>query len=462
MFDRYLEGSEKALIQRLSDFVAIPSVSTSHADMTPAIHFLSVVLDEAGLRWTVVETGRTPIVIAEAGPDDGEFDVLIYGHYDVFPADDGQEWKTPPFEATRDGDRLYGRGTGDNKGQILAHIEAIRMLRELKIPLRGKVKLVIEGEEEIGSGSLPVVAREHSERLGADVCFYSDGPMFPDDQPIILFGVRGAVVLEFIARGANRALHSGNFGGIAPAPALDLVRLITSLVGLDGTLMAPGSTQGVPPVSDVEREAISRLPAGEERFEADFGVPAESRRHGENFYERLLLRPYFNLAGFSAGWAGEGVRPFIPNEAKAKVDIRLVGDQSPQGIIDSIRQFMDNNGFGHIELRSIVAQPASKTPLDHPLVPAVKAAVTEGFGKEPMLVPGLGGTTPEYVFTKLLGMPAFCVPYAPNDESNHAPNESTKVSLFLSGIRTTAALLTTLNISPSLRRDRRAPTATTD
>jgi acetylornithine deacetylase/succinyl-diaminopimelate desuccinylase-like protein len=446
MFNAYLEQFEEPLLRRLADFVAIPSVSTSDADMRPAVDFLTGVLDDAGFSWTIVETARNPVVMAEIGPDGGEYDVLIYGHYDVFPADDADEWHTPPFVATRRGDRIYGRGTGDNKGQILAHIEAVRMLQELDIPLRGKVKLLIEGEEEIGSGSLPIVVREHRDRLRAAVCFYSDGPMFPDDQPIILFGVRGAVVLEFVARGANRVLHSGNFGGVAPAPALELARLMASLVAADGTFLAPGLEDGVPSVTEMETAAIARLPEADERFEADVGVPTQSRRFDQNFYERLLLRPYFNLAGFSAGWAGEGVRPIIPNEARAKVDIRLVGDQDPEHVINSIRDFMDMNGFGHIELRSIVAQPASKTRLDHPLVPAVKAAVTEGFGKEPMLVPGLGGTTPEYVFTKLLGMPAFCVPYAPSDESNHAPNECTKVSLFLAGIRTTASLLTNLTI----------------
>ncbi len=429
--------------------------------MKPAIDFLIGVLEQAGFAPAVVDTARNPVVIAEVGPDDGEFELLIYGHYDVFPADDPDEWNTPPFTATRVGDRLYGRGTGDNKGQILAHIEAVRMLRDINVPLRGKVKLLIEGEEEVGSGSLPIVVRKHRERLSADMCFYSDGPTFPDDHPIILFGVRGAVVLEFVARGASRVLHSGNFGGAAPEPALELARLMASLVAADGTLLAAGMTDGVPEVTEAERAAIALLPAAEERFEADFGVPAQSRRYEQNFYERGLLRPYFNLAGFSAGWAGEGVRPIIPNEARAKVDIRLVGDQSPERVIDSIRQFMEQNGFGHIELRSIVAQPASKTALDHPFAAAVKAAVTAGFGKEPMLVPGLGGTTPEYVFTKLLGMPAFCVPYAPNDESNHAPNECTKVSLFLAGIRTTAALLTHLELPPSDHRGRAATSTTT-
>lgn len=461
MIDDYLQRNEEELVKRLCDFVAIPSVSTTGSDMKPAVDFLVDVLEDAGFTATVVETTRNPVVIAEAGPNDGAFDMLIYGHYDVFPADDPDEWSTPPFTATRDGDRLHGRGTGDNKGQILAHIEAVRMLQDLDVPLRGKVKLLIEGEEEIGSGNLPIVAREHRERLGADMCFYSDGPMFPDDHPIILFGVRGAVVLEFLARGASRVVHSGNFGGVAPEPAIELARLITSLIAADGTLLAEGMMDGVPEVTEAERAAIAKLPEAEERFEADFGVPATSRRHDQNFYERVLLRPYFNLAGFSAGWAGEGVRPIIPNEARAKVDIRLVGDQSPDDVIDAIRRHMDDNGFGHIELTSIVAQPASKTSLDHPLATAVAAAVTEGFGKEPMLVPGLGGTTPEYVFTKLLGMPAFCVPYAPNDESNHAPNESTKVSLFLAGIKTTAALLTKLELLPSGHRDRAAGATTT-
>ena len=441
-YDDYLRDHEERLIGSLESFVEIPSVSTSGADMGPAVAFLERELGEAGFAVELLETDGNPVVYGEAGdPGDG-FDVLVYGHYDVFPADDESAWRTPPFRPTRVDGRLYGRGTGDNKGQLLAHIQAVRMLRELRGALPGRVKVLIEGEEEIGSRSLPHVVKRNRDRLAADLCFYSDGPMFPGDQPIVLFGVRGAVVIELVVRGAGRVLHSGNFGGAAPAPALELCRLLASMVDADGKMLVEGINDGVPELSEAERAALAELPNPQGEFEQELGVPPVATGH--ELYERLQLRPNFNLAGIASGWAGEGVRPIIPNEARAKVDIRLVGDQDPAGVVDAIRRHIDAHGFRSVEVTQLVGQPASKTPLDHPYVPKVRAAVEAGFGTSPLLVPGLGGTTPEYVFTKILGLPTFSIPYAPYDESNHAPNESTKLSLYFGGIKTTAALLTGL------------------
>lgn len=439
--ERYVEEQRERLVRSLADFVAIESVSTSGSDMGPAVAFLGRELEAAGFAYEVVDTPRNPVVIAEAGPADAPLEVLVYGHYDVFPADDPEAWRTPPFEATIEGDRVWGRGTGDNKGQLLAHVHAVRLLRELDGELPVRVKLVVEGEEEIGSRHLPEVARANRDRLRADLCFYSDGPMFPGDHPIVMFGVRGAVVFDLVATGASRQLHSGNFGGVAPTPVMDLCKLLAAMVDEDGEIVVPGVGDGVPPISDAEREAIARLPEPDEQIAAEIGVEPVNVRRGQNAYERLQLRPHFNVCGISAGWAGEGVRPIIANEARAKVDIRLVGDQDPDHVIESIRRFIADQGYDNVHLEQLVGQPASKTSLDHPYVPTVQAAIRDGFGREPLLVPGLGGTTPEYVFTKILGLPTFSVPYAPYDESNHAPNESMKVSLYLGGIKTTASLL---------------------
>jgi acetylornithine deacetylase/succinyl-diaminopimelate desuccinylase-like protein len=443
-FDSYIAEHGDRMVASLEEFVAIPSVSTSGADMSPAVDFLQRELAAAGFSVDVLQTDGNPVVYGEAGPADGAYDVLVYGHYDVFPADDASAWNTPPFIPTRVDGRMYGRGTGDNKGQLLAHVNGVRMLRELAGELPGRVKMIIEGEEEIGSRNLPHVAERNRERFAADLCFYSDGPMFPSDQPVILFGVRGAVVIELVARGARRVLHSGNFGGAAPAPALELCRLLASMVDRDGNMIVDGINDGVPPVSDAERAALAALPAPEREVGEELGVPPVTVALGQNLYERLQLRPNFNICGIASGWAGEGVRPIIPNEARAKVDIRLVGDQDPRAVVDAIRRHIDAHGFAGIDVDQLVGQPASKTRLDHPYVPLIQSAVEAGFGSTPLLVPGLGGTTPEYVFTKLLGLPTFSIPYAPYDESNHAANESTKLSLYFGGVKTTATLLTNL------------------
>jgi len=444
MFNRYIEVHQSGLLQDLKEFIRIPSISTTGEGIPDAVSFVVAQMSGAGFSTHVYQTAGHPIIFGAIGPADAGCTLLMYGHYDVFPADDQQQWRTPPFEPIIEGDRLYGRGAGDNKGQLMAHIQAIKMYRQIHGELPIRVKLIVEGEEETGSQNLPVFVAAQQEALRADLCFYSDGPMFPGDQPILVFGVRGALCLEFVSRGARRVLHSGNFGGVAPNPLLDLCRLLSQMVAPDGQFLVPGIEEGVPPLSASERRALEALPIDRENIVKEMGVAPISDRYGHNFYERLLCRPNFNVSGFSGGFVGNGVKTIIPNEATARVDIRLVGDQDPDHVLACLRHYVKQEGFEQIEIRKLVAQPASKTPIDNPYAAVILKAVDQGFGRTPLIVPSLGGTTPDYVFTKLLNIPSIVVPYAPHDENNHAPNESTKVSLYLKGIKATALLLAAL------------------
>jgi acetylornithine deacetylase/succinyl-diaminopimelate desuccinylase-like protein len=443
-FDGYLEQQQDALLQPLLDFIRIPSISMTGQGMAEATAFLISALQQAGLTAQSYPTDGPPIIYAENDLDNPPFTLLIYGHYDVFPADDPQSWATPPFEPTISGDRIYGRGAGDNKGQIMAHIQALRVFRQLYGALPIKVKLLIEGEEETGSKNLPIFVNAHRDQLRADLSFYSDGPMFPGDQPVLLFGARGAVCLELNAHGARRVLHSGNFGGIAPNPVYDLCWLISQLVTPDGRMLLPEFEQGIPVLSASERAALAQLPIDDAGLALELGVPPLTERYGQAFYERLLCRPNLNVAGFSGGYVGDGIKTIIPNQATVKIDIRLVGDQDPQKIVAGIKRFIHEQGLDHIDVRQLVGQPASRTRIDHPYAAFVRDAVAQGFARAPLLVPSLAATTPDYVFTKLLGIPSIVVPYAPHDEQNHAPNESTKQSLYFNSIRTTVLLLSQL------------------
>src|SRR6478735_4261617 len=387
MIDAAVRERSDALVKTLLDSVRIASVSLTGEGIQDQVGFLKKRLEGWGFSVEVHPTTSHPIIYAEIGPRDAKFTWLLYGHYDVYPADEKQEgWRTKPFEPVVEGDRIWGRGAGDNKGQHLALLNAIALWKELHGELPIRVKVLLEGDEETGSVPLPKFVEANRERLKADLCVYSDGPMFPDDQPVLLMGVRGNLGLEFAARGAKRNLHSGNFGGVEPT------------TGADDAL----------------------------------------------FHERLMLRPAFNVSGFAAGYTGQGAKTIIFKEALAKADIRLVGGQDPQKVFEAIRKFAADRGYANIEIRNLKATPASRTPLDHPLVPKVKAAVEKGFGKKVLVVPSLGGTTPDFVFTRLLGLPSIVVPLAPYDENNHAPNESTKVSLYLAGIRSGLHLIEAL------------------
>jgi acetylornithine deacetylase/succinyl-diaminopimelate desuccinylase-like protein len=426
-----------ALVGTLLDSVRIASVSLTGEGIAEQVAFLGKRLEGWGFAVEVHATSSHPIVYAEAGPKDAKFTWLLYGHYDVYPADEKQEgWKTRPFEPVVEGDRIWGRGTGDNKGQHLAMLSAIALWRELHGELPIRVKVILEGDEETGSVPLPKFVEANRARLAADLCCYSDGPMYPNDQPALLMGVRGILGLEFVSQGAKRNLHSGNFGGVAPNPTLDLIHLLAEMVDRDGRLQVPGAGDADVAVDAADLAAVRALQVDHAGFRESVGAEPTTGADDALFHERLMLRPAFNVSGFAAGYTGAGQKSIIYKEASAKADLRLVGTQEPLEVLEAIQRFARERGYHGIEIRAIKTTPPSRTPLDHPLVPLVKDAVAKGFGRAPVVVPALGGTTPDYVFTRLLGLPSIVVPLAPYDENNHAPNESTKVSLYLAGVRT--------------------------
>jgi len=446
MFETEVRDRADSLLRTLLESVRIASVSLTGEGIADQVGFLRKRLEGWGFAVEVHPTASHPILYAEAGPKDARFTWLLYGHYDVYPADEKQGgWRTQPFQPVIEGDRIWGRGTGDNKGQHLAMLNAIALYRELHGELPIRVKVILEGDEETGSVPLPNFIEANRARLKADLCCYSDGPMFPNDQPVLLMGVRGNLGLEFVAKGAKRNLHSGNFGGVAPNPTLDLIHLLAEMVDRDGRLQVPGAGYAEVQVAPADLAAVKSLKVDHAGFRESVGVEPTTGDDDALFHERVMLRPAFNVSGFASGYTGAGAKTIIYKEALAKADVRLVEGQDPARVFEAIREFARARGYHGIEVRNLKATPASRTPLDHPLVPVVRNAVAKGFGKEPLVVPSLGGTTPDFVFTQLLGLPSIVVPLAPYDENNHAPNESTKVSLYLAGIRSGLHLIEALS-----------------
>ncbi|MEP7261731.1 MAG: M20/M25/M40 family metallo-hydrolase, partial [Usitatibacter sp.] len=293
MIETAVRERSEALVKTLLDSVRIASVSLTGEGIADQVSFLRKRLE--GWGFDVVEVHDTtshPIIYAETGPKDAAKTWLLYGHYDVYPADEKQEgWRTKPFEPVIEGDRIWGRGTGDNKGQHLAMLNAIALYREIHGELPVRIKVILEGDEETGSVPLPKFVEENRERLKADFCCYADGPMFPNDQPVLLMGVRGNLGLEFHATGAKRNLHSGNLGGVSPNPTLDLIHLLADMVDRDGRLLVPGVGYADVAVAQADLDAVRALKLDHEGFVETVGTEPITGKDDGLFHERLMLRP---------------------------------------------------------------------------------------------------------------------------------------------------------------------------
>ena len=436
----YVESNRQRFVDELCVLLRQPSISTQDTGVRECAELVRRFMAEAGLQARLVDTGGYPVVFGEARVSGAAPTVLIYGHYDVQPPEPLEAWETPPFEPSIRNGRIYARGAGDNKGQMFAHLKAVEAILRTRGRLPVNLKLCYEGEEEVSSRNLPKFVENHRELLAADVVYASDGPMHPSG-PMVFFGCRGILYLELTAHGARRDLHSGNYGGIAPAPAVRLSQALASLWDRKGRVTVKGFYDRVRSPSAADRRALRRAPVDFAALQKDLGVDPVTGRSAGAYYRRLLLEPNLNVAGLTAGYQGPGAKTIIPHVARAKVDARLVMDQTPDEIETKVRAHLRRHGFADIEVHRHGAMAPSRTPVDHPYGAAVIRAVTRAWGRAPVVLPNLGGSIPDWLFTQALGLPSIWVPYAPHDEANHAPNESTTVEGFINGVRSTAAAL---------------------
>ncbi len=436
----YVDAHRDAALARLIDYVRRPSVSAEGLGIAETAEYVAGVLREVGLETRVIETAGAPMVFAERPGPPGAPTVLLYGHYDVQPPDPLDAWVTPPFEPSiRDG-RLYARGVADNKGQHLAQILALEALLACRGGFPCGVKVLLEGEEEVGSPQIAPFVEAHRDLLRADLVITSDGPVDESGRSRVVFGVRGVLGLELRARGANRDLHSGNWGGVAPNPLWTLVHLLASMKDEHGRVTIPGFYDRVRPLTEAERAAIAQLPVDEAAVKRSLGVEAFDAPAERGFFERLIAWPTLTINGIHGGYGGPGSKTVLPHEAVAKLDIRLVEAQSAEEIFQKVEAHVRAHAPGVEVIRQGAMEP-SRTPLDSPYAEPIRRGIVAAQGEEPLLVPSLGGSLPDYVWTKLLGLPAFGVPYANPDEANHAPNENLELERFFSGIKTGAAML---------------------
>ena len=444
----YVEQHRDRFLEILKREIAQPGISTLGTGMDEMAAIARDILHEAGFSTQMLPTAGYPVIYAERPaaparhPGREAPTVLIYGHYDVQPADPIEAWHSPPFEPTiRDG-RIYGRGAGDNKAQHLAHILGVQTAWAVDGGVNVNVKLILEGEEENGSPHLAAFAHEHRDLLAADFAITSDGPMGVGNVPVINLGVRGVLHFELIARGAKWDNHSGNKGNVVPNPAWRLIEVLQQLRAADGRVLLPGFYDRVRPVTSLERDLIAQLPFDPATIAKTTGMDALAiaQMDGQTYYRRLMLEPTFTINGLVSGYTGKGHKTIVPASATAKCDMRLVLDQDPEEIERELQAHLQRIAPDIEYLKQGWMRP-SRTAADHPAVPMLCAALARAHGKKPLLQPALGGSLPDYVFTRVLGMPSFIVPYANEDEANHSPNENMVLDLFYNGIVATAEML---------------------
>lgn len=439
----YIQQQQERSLARLFEYLRMPSISAHGLGIQENAHYLQQLLQQMGFEAQIMPTAGWPMVLARRHPHPHKPTLLLYGHYDVQPPDPLERWESPPFEPTLRNGRIYARGAGDNKGQHFAQLLALESWLQTAGELPINVTVLLEGEEEIGSPHAAAFIEQHRQLLACDLVVTADGPVHDSGQSCIVFGVRGVVNFELRARGAKHDLHSGNWGGVAPNPLWDLVHLLSTLKTPQGHIAIQGFYDAVIPPTPAEQEAMAQLPLDLEALRQEPGLERLDAPTHRPYFERLMFWPTLTLNGFHGGYGGPGSKTVLPCEAVVKGDIRLVEAMTIAQVKQQFEQHLHQHG-PNIELRWGHGMEPSKTPLESPYTPRLVQAIQEAQGRKPLLIPSAGGSLPDYVFTKILGVPAFGIPYANPDEANHAPNENLELWRFYQGIRTGAALLNAL------------------
>ena len=441
---RSVESRRQQAVEDLKQFLRIPSVSTKpehKPDMDTCAQWLAGEIRQLGLTASVEPTPGHPIVLARNDHQPGRPTVLMYGHYDVQPPEPLEQWTTPAFEPDVRNGAIYARGAVDDKGQVWAHVEAVRAW-QANGGLPVNLIMLVEGEEEIGSENLSAFLRDRKNELKADIAVISDTGQYARGTPAITYGLRGLLYMEIFITGPSHDLHSGIYGGAVPNPANVLVELLATLHDKDGRVNIPGFYDDVVPLSPAEREEWRKLNYDEEAMRKELALPGLCGEAGYSALERRWARPTCDINGLSGGYQGHGAKTIIPAKASAKVSMRLVPNQDPKKIQAVFEKTIRERcpKYVSVEIVSHSGARAVVTPIDSPAMRKAAAAVQTGFGKAPVLIRE-GGSVPVVGYIKdILGLDTLLVGFGLPDDRVHSPNEKFDLDALYNGTRSVAAL----------------------
>ncbi|MCZ0702074.1 acetylornithine deacetylase/succinyl-diaminopimelate desuccinylase-like protein [Natronobacillus azotifigens] len=451
---QYLRDHRYEQINHLIDFLKIPSISTdkqNKEDVKRAADFVANYVRHIGFEKVEIQpTKGHPLVYAEwMGAGEDAPTVLVYGHYDVQPADPLELWESPPFEPVIRENRLYARGTSDDKGQVFMHLAVFEafMRTEGKLPIN--VKLCIEGEEEIGSENLYSILDEKKEQFAADFAIISDSGMVSNDQPTILYGLKGFTGLEFTVHGPKNDLHSGLYGGAVRNPLMAMAHLLASLKNEEEVVTVEGFYDDVEPLLASERILMSEVPV--EDYPKTTGVDQTISEKGYTAIEHTMARPTLEINGMFGGYQGEGTKTIIPSKATAKLTCRLVPGQDPETIQNRLIDHLEKHVPAGVQLelkKEPLSAKAYKVDPNHPLIKKAAESYQKGFGKEAVYV-RMGGSIPvlEWI-DSIYKMPIVLLGFGTPDDRLHSPNESFPLANFDRG------LITLVDYYQSVRKEK--------
>ena len=441
--DDRIDATLEYWIEQLGRLCAQPSISAQRLGIDECAELTATMLREEGFETEILPTGGSPIVFGEHG---GRSDrtLLFYNHYDVQPPEPLELWDTPPFTLTRVGDHLYARGVSDDKGQLITRMAATAAVRDVLGELPVRLKYFVEGEEEVGSPNIPGAIDAYKDMFAADGCIWEFGSVDYSGRPEQTLGMRGLCYVELTVETAALDCHSGLGGSLIPNAAWRLVWALSTIKGTDERIRIPGFYDNARPAHERDLAYLAQNPDHSKDFLETYGLDGFllGMTGGTELRRAAVFEPTATINGLTSGYQGPGAKTVLPAQASAKIDFRLVPDQTPEEIVPLLRAHLDAEGFPDVAVRYVAGVKPARTDPDDPFVQMSIQAAEDVYGLPPIVEPPIGGSGPLHPFIHVLGLPVVTSGCGYPNSRVHAPNENIRIHDFINGIRHTARIIT--------------------
>lgn len=440
--DAHIAANLPYWIEQLARLCAQPSVSAQNYGIDECAELVKTMLQEQGYAAEIMPSNGYPVVYGEgAGASDKT--LLFYLHYDVQPPEPLELWESDPFELTERNGKYYARGVSDDKGHIICRLAALAAVKDALGELPCNVKFIIEGEEEIGSSNMPAFVEEHQDKLAADACIWEFGGVDYDGRPEQALGMRGICYVELSVETAVQDAHSGLAGSIFPNAAWRLTWALSTLKDQNERILIPDYYENVVPPSERDLELLDALPDLAAQLKETFGLQGylHDLQDGLEFKKTAVFEPTCTICGLDSGYQGAGSKTVLPAKATAKVDFRLVPNQSPQEVLTKLRKHLDDQGFADVQIKFLGGGRPAKVDPDDPFVKLTNETAVDVYGKEPTVAPIIGGSGPNYPFIHVLNLPLVAAGIGYPGGNAHAPNENIRHEDLVLGIKHTARII---------------------